>query len=158
VAPATGPNASLDQDQLEERRSRAAHPLAIFAATLLVVAVALGIWWFGRTTPDPTTSPQWPSQSDPTIVEVNDPLPELEAAPVTDNSQGDPVFAWDNPAPQAGDQYHWWLLSHQDQSQVVLQTHVGVARPDFGTGPVCIEVQLVRAERASQQVLRLCEE
>jgi hypothetical protein len=143
----------------ESRRSRSANPIAIFAATLLVVAVAVAIWWFGRSDLGQNQNQfQQPTAPATQIVPQNPPLPTLTGAMVTVDQQGDPVFSWTNPEPQAGDQYKWWFLGKEDQVSTTGETHLALPRDGFGSGPVCIEVQLVRQERTSQDQLRICEE
>jgi hypothetical protein len=151
--------AAVGEDAEESRLSRSANPLAVFAATVLVVAVAVGIWWFGRDseqTADGMAAD--PSQDEQIVVDQDDPLPELKAAQVTRDAQGDPVFAWSNPSPQQGDQYRWWLLATPDNVHTVGEVLLALPEAEFGKGAVCIEVQLVREERASTQKLRICEQ
>jgi hypothetical protein len=149
----------VDEEQEESRRSQGASPLAVFAATVLVVAVALGIWWFGRSSPQPATGLDEAGPGDEqVIVEQDAPLPELSGGLVTVDAQGDPVFTWSNPSPQQGDQYRWWLLATPDRVHTSGEDLLALPRSEFGKGAVCIEVQLVREERASTQKLRICEQ
>jgi hypothetical protein len=150
---------AVSEEADESRRSRAANPLAVFLATVLVVAVAVGIWWFGRSSPASPDGLADEPNGPPVIVEDDaDALPTLEAGLVSQDASGDPVFSWINPAPELGDQYHWWLLSTPDDSHTLGQTQLALPRSEFGGGSVCIEVQLVREERASEQKLRICEQ
>jgi hypothetical protein len=120
-----------------------------------VVVAALAIWWFGRSDrPEPNrTSASGVSLA----VEPGERLPELQGGAVTIDSAGDPFFVWTNPSPRQGDQYHWWPLATPDQTHLTGGVQVAVPRREFGGGPVCIEVQLVRDEKTSSDRLRICE-
>jgi hypothetical protein len=85
------------------------------------------------------------------------PLPKLEGGTVTVDALGDPFFAWTNPSPEQGDQYYWSLLATPDRTHVSGEVQVAVPRREFGTGPVCIEVRLVRDEKAAPDKLWVCE-
>jgi hypothetical protein len=130
----------------------------VFAATVLVVAVALGIWWFGRADPAPPAGLGGSREMSPQVlVEQDAPLPLLDNPLVTADAQGDPVFSWSNPSPAQGDQYRWWVLATPDQVHTTGDDQLALPRSDFGSGAVCVEVQLVREQRASTQKLRVCE-
>ncbi|MDR2380824.1 MAG: hypothetical protein LBE08_06580, partial [Bifidobacteriaceae bacterium] len=62
------------------------------------------------------------------------------------------------PAPRQGDQYRWWILATPDQVHTTGEHQLALPRSEFGAGAVCIEVQLVREERAGTQKLRICEQ
>jgi hypothetical protein len=132
--------------------------VAIFAAAVVVIAVAVVIWWFGRTPPQEAVGFESPTGQAPSIVDPGDPLPKLESRGVTSDSQGDPVFTWHNPSPQAGDQYHWSYLTDPDEAHTVGEVRLALPRSDFGDGAVCVEVRLVRGERTSNDPVRICEE
>jgi hypothetical protein len=149
----------VSETEEESRRSRAAGPIAIFLATLLVAAVAVAIIWLGKDSPEQSSGPTNSQPQDGDIlVPQEDPLPQLERGRVTLDKQGDPVFSWNNPSPKQGDQYKWWLLATQDQVHTTGEDEIALPRSDFGEGAVCIEVQLVREQRTSQQKLRICEQ
>jgi hypothetical protein len=143
---------------LEQRRLE--HPVSVSVALLVVLVVAFAAWYWGRI-PPPVDS-GWSStgtSTAPAVVTGADPVPQLEDGTVALNQDNNPVFTWHNPAPQLGDQYQWWHLGREDQALVVNRNQVIVPRDQFGSGVVCIEVQLVRADfQASQPALRICEE
>jgi hypothetical protein len=149
--------AAVAEEADESRRSNAANPIAIFAATLVVVAVALGIWWFGRSDPEPATGlgGDRPTE-EPMLVDGSAPLPDLEAGLVTQDSQGNPVFAWKNPEPEFGDQYHYWLLGEKENYRVTPELQIVLPRTEFGDGAVCLGVQLLRGGKTGGEV-EICE-
>jgi hypothetical protein len=123
------------------------------------MAAAVATWWLGKSPPPQANAAPEPGAetgAEPTLA-MDDPLPALEGGAVTVDSLGDPFFTWVNPSPAEGDQYHWTLLATPDKAHLTGDVRLAVPRREFGDGPVCVEVRLVRDEKTSPDELRICE-
>ncbi|MDR1441445.1 MAG: hypothetical protein LBJ02_03515 [Bifidobacteriaceae bacterium] len=141
----------------EPTASRASGTLAVLAATVLVVGLAVTIWWSGRASLPDLEGQAETSGGSSLMIGSDDPLPVLADGAVTVDSTGDPYFAWTNPAPLPGDQYRWSLLGTPERTHLTGEVRVAVPRREFGVGPVCVEVRLIRDDKTSQDLLRICE-
>jgi hypothetical protein len=129
----------------------------VLAAVLVVLVVGAAIWWPGSADlREPVGGPKTAEATGAAIL-PDAPLPALEGGTVTVDGLGDPLFAWTNASPQPGDQYRWWLLATPDQTHLTGDAQAAVPRREFGGGPVCVEVRLIRDEQTSPRALRICE-
>jgi hypothetical protein len=136
---------------------RRATPAVLALAALALAALAL--WWSGPLAPpDPGAAQAAADGGRPdAVIAVAQQVPRLEGGAVTVDSAGDPFFTWTNPAPLPGDQYRWSPLAAPERARVTGEVQAAVARAEFGGGPVCIEVQLIRDGRTDASELRICE-
>ena len=78
------------------------------------------------------------------------PVPAPHSLAGTRTADGAVTFTWQNPDPQDGDRYLWGVLTATGEPTLELVDQESVTVPaDQGTGEVCIQVSIVRADRTA---------
>ncbi|UCN16057.1 serine/threonine-protein kinase [Cellulomonas iranensis] len=134
-------------DAPPRRRTRLAGALA----ALVVVAAGAAIAYAtlgdrgggGQVAPSESLAP-------PATGPVAAPVPAPHSLSGTRAADGSVTFTWQNPDPQGGDRYLWGVLTVTGEPTLELVDDATVTVPaDRATGEVCIQVSIVREDRAS---------
>ncbi|MEZ0449775.1 serine/threonine-protein kinase [Cellulomonas sp. ICMP 17802] len=120
--------------------------LVVLGAVVTIGAVALGR---GGAPQDAPTSTSEFSQA-PVSTSVGDAVPSPHSLLGTRQADGSVVFTWENPDPEAGDQYLWGVREATGEPQLALVDQPTVTVPAAqAQGEVCLQVSIVRADRRS---------
>ncbi|WP_426592500.1 serine/threonine-protein kinase [Cellulomonas sp. McL0617] len=165
TAPATEPSAApraalptfiapqepLRTDDVEPPSRRRLLVGVVSGLVVLAVAVAVGaVALHGSGTPDPRPSASAEFSQDPAPTAIDDVVPAPHSLLGTSQADGSVVFTWVNPEPQDGDRYLWGVLQATGEPQLALIDEPTVRVPaGGGSGEVCIQVSIVRADRRS---------
>ncbi len=149
VAPPEPVLAPADQPPAARGRTRVVagvvSGVVVLAAVVAIGAAALRDDGPGDGAPSATSD--FSQGTDPTRVADAVPAPyDLRGVPQGD---GTVVFTWENPEPQAGDQYLWGVRQATGDPDLALVDVPTVTVPaaQAAAGQVCIEVAIVRADR-----------
>ena len=134
-------------------RARTGRVLAAVGSVLaIVVAVVAVVLLAGRPeqTPAPGEGTEFPGPAGTVAATV--PAPTNLFGNRQDD--GSVEFTWTNPDEQDGDQYLWGVraATGEPQLQLVQEQRVVVPAAEAGTGELCIEVSVVRADRRASAV------
>ncbi|WP_019136827.1 serine/threonine-protein kinase [Cellulomonas massiliensis] len=133
-------------DPEQPRGSRRSGTVAAVVAGVVVLGAVAGVTAAALGQREEQPGPGDEFSVAPTLVEA---VPAPRALTGERQADGSVVFSWDNPDPQAGDQYEWALrrASGVQEPTLVATTTVTVPAADAGDGEVCVEVSIVRADR-----------
>ena len=153
AAPAAAPPAPTDAEAKPRRRTGLLVG-GILGALVLVVGAVAGIALVANTlnaAPDPQETEDVVDPKE--VIPVG--TPEVtELAGVRDGTQV--TFTWTNPEPQDGDYYIWEQVVLSGESKTEKANEPTVTFAPQGTGQVCIEVSLVRADGDFAEPVRGC--
>ena len=119
-------------------------PFAIAAAVAAVVLLTQR----PDTDPGPAGGTEFPGPAGSVTATVPTPT-DLVGTRAADGSA---VFTWTNPDEQEGDTYLWGRRTVTGEPQLEIVEDTTVTVPADGTGEVCIEVSVVRADRRASTV------
>jgi len=128
--------------------------LVVLGAVVTIGAVALR----RDDSPDPAPTSTSDFSQAPVSTSIGEAVPSPHSLLGTRQADGSVVFTWENPAPEAGDQYLWGVRQATGEPQLTLVAQPSATVPAAdATGEVCIEVSIVRADRrASTSPLEGC--
>jgi len=123
---------------------------------LVLILGGTAAWWFGRTAPAEAAQARAGRSEHGLVV---DSAPTPRNGMVSLDASGSVVFTWENPAPQPGDTYSWVLFNSESSAAwQVVDTNRLVLPPTAQSGPLCVEVRLVRhSGKVSEPGLKVCQ-
>jgi len=132
-------------------RSRTGRVLAAVGSVVAIAAAVVAVVLLAnrpQTEPGPVAGTEFPGPASTLAQTVPAPTNLFGAR----QADGTVVFTWTNPDAQDGDTYLWGVRTATGEPQLQIAEEPTVTVTPEGTGEVCIEVSVVRADRRASTV------